>query len=169
MKNLEGTPLDQESFEKVVKIEWKPKIEYEWDCGIAISKFLEGLKKGYILARKCNVCGRVLVPPRMFCELCFRPNDEWVTLSDEGEILTFSVCFVNWDATRREKPEIPAVIRLYGASPNIGILHKIGEAGDTLEEILKNIDIGTKVKAVWKKEEEREGAITDILYFKPIK
>jgi uncharacterized OB-fold protein len=26
-----------------------------------------------------------------------------------------------------------------------------------------------KVKAVWKKPEEREGSITDILYFKPLK
>ena len=27
---------------------------------------------------------------------------------------------------------------------------------------------GMKVQAVWKSEDEREGAITDILYFKPV-
>lgn len=164
-----GTPLDTKDFERTFKVEWKSKLEYEWDCGIALAKFFDGLKEGKILARKCYSCDRVLIPPRMFCEICFRPTDEWVLLKDEGEILTFSVSYVNWDASRREEPEIPAVIRLDGTSENIGILHKIGEAGNSLEEILKNIDIGTRVKAVWKKESEREGAVTDILYFKPIK
>lgn len=32
----------------------------------------------------------------------------------------------------------------------------------------RNIKIGMKVKAVWKSEAEREGAITDIKYWKPI-
>jgi uncharacterized OB-fold protein len=30
------------------------------------------------------------------------------------------------------------------------------------------VKIGMRVQAVWKPENEREGAITDILYFKPI-
>jgi uncharacterized OB-fold protein len=30
-----------------------------------------------------------------------------------------------------------------------------------------HVKIGMRVKAVWKPEEDREGAITDILYFKP--
>ena len=166
---FEGIPLDSKQFAKELKVEWKGKIEYEWDCGIALSKFMEGLKEGKILARKCYACGRVMIPPRMFCESCFRPTDEWVELKDEGKILTFSVSFVNWDASRRKKPEVPAVIKLEGASENMGILHKLGEVGDTLEEVLKNVKIGMKVKAVWKKEKEREGAITDILYFKPVK
>jgi hypothetical protein len=29
------------------------------------------------------------------------------------------------------------------------------------------VHIGMRVQAVWKPEDEREGAITDILYFKP--
>jgi len=57
---------------------------------------------------------------------------------------------------------LPAVIEIDGASKGMGIMHLLGEVepGD--------IKIGMKVKAVWKPEEEREGSITDIIYFKPL-
>ena len=55
-----------------------------------------------------------------------------------------------------------AVIAIDGASPHMGILHKLGEVDP------EKVYIGMRVKAVWKPEEEREGAITDIKYWKPI-
>jgi uncharacterized OB-fold protein len=62
---------------------------------------------------------------------------------------------------RIEKPEIPAVIEIDGASPMHGIMHMLGEVEPD------KVYIGMRVKAVWKPEESREGSITDILYFKP--
>jgi len=63
---------------------------------------------------------------------------------------------------RISEPEIPAVIEIDGASPLHGILHKLGEVDP------QQVHIGMRVKAVWKPENERQGAITDILYFKPL-
>ena len=138
--------------------------EYTWDCGKAIGKYLSELKKGKIIAKKCNKCGRIMLPPRMFCELCFRPTDDWVYVKDTGIINTFSICNVHWDASRVEEgedPPLPAVIEIDGATKGMGILHLLGEVDP------EDIKIGMKVKAVWKPEEERTGAITDIKYFKP--
>src|SRR5438046_10234524 len=64
-----------------------------------------------------------MIPPRMFCERCFRPTDDWIYLNDTGRILTFSLCYVAWDVRRLKQPEIPAVIAIDGASPDMGILH----------------------------------------------
>ncbi len=168
---LPGHPLKESDFKegKTLFTTWQPKASYAWDTGVAIGKFLKGLKEGKLYGRKCNQCGRVMIPPRMFCEWCFKPTDEWVELKDTGTVMTFSVSFVNWDATRREKPQVPVVVAIDGASPGMGIMHLLGEVGETLEEVLKNVSFGMKVKAVWKKPEEREGSITDILYFRPIK
>jgi uncharacterized OB-fold protein len=147
---------------------WRVKANYAWDTGIAIGKYLEGLKQGKILGVRCPECHRTVVPPRAFCELCFRPINDWVELPDTGKINTYSVSYVNWDATRRQTPEVPAVIEIDGASPGIGILHLMGEVGDTLEEITARLKVGVTVQAVWKPAQEREGAITDIRYFRPI-
>lgn len=163
--DLGGTPLSTKDLKKgkVLYNEFKPKIEYTWDCGVGIGRYLEGLKQGKIIGKKCNKCRRILVPPRMFCEICFKPTEEWITLADTGVIKTFSLCYVNWDASRRDSPIIPVVINIDGASKSMGIMHTLGEVNPN------KVRIGMKVKAVWKKEEERIGAITDIKYFKPIK
>ncbi len=148
---------------KVLFTRWRANARYAWDSGIAIGRYLTGLKEGKILGVRCEKCQRVLVPPRIFCEECFRTIDEWVELKDTGKVNTFSICYVSWDVKRLEEPEIPAVIEIDGASPGYGIMHLLGEVKP------EEVRIGMKVKAVWKRREEREGSITDIRYFKPIR
>jgi uncharacterized OB-fold protein len=165
---LGGTHLKSSDFEqcKVLTTSWEPKLAYAWDDGVAIGRYLAELKAGRIIARVCHGCHRIMLPPRMFCELCFRPTDEWAYVADTGVVNTFSVARVNWDASRRgpkEPPLLPAVIEIDGATKGMGIMHMLGEVDPD------DIKIGMKVRAVWKKPEERTGAITDILYFKPIR
>lgn len=146
---------------KVPVARWKPKAKYAWSAGIAMSRFLEELKNGKIIGRKCHKCERVVVPPRMFCELCFRPTDEWAYVKDTGIINTYSISYLAADASRLKEPIIVAVIELDGASKGMGILHHLGEVKK------EDVKFGMKVKAVWKPEKERIGTIMDIKYFKP--
>jgi uncharacterized OB-fold protein len=104
-----------------------------------------------------------MIPPRMFCERCFRPTDEWVYVKDTGKILTFSLCHVSWDVRRLKQPQIPAVIAIDGASPGMGILHVIRKVTPN------RVSIGMAVRAVWKPKRERKGSVTDIAYWQPIK
>ncbi len=135
---------------------------YSWAAGVAISRFLEELKKGRIIGRKCSKCERTLVPPRMYCERCYRPTDEWEHVKDTGTINTFSISHVGTDAHRLKSPILVAVVDLDGGSPGMGILHTLGNADPS------RIRIGMKVKAVWKPPSQRQGAITDIRYFEPM-
>ncbi|MBM3924553.1 MAG: Zn-ribbon domain-containing OB-fold protein [SAR202 cluster bacterium] len=171
MKPFAGTSLTDQALAQgeVLATMWRVKADYAWDTGQAVGKFLAGLKEGKLLGVRCPQCKRTLIPPRGFCELCFRPINDWVELQDTGIINTFSISFVNWDATRRETPEIPAVIEIDGASAGMGILHLLGEVGDDLEDIRRRVKIGMRVQAVWKPAAEREGAITDIKYFRLLK
>jgi len=164
IKTFPGTPLSEEDFAqgKVLTTYWKPKAEYAWDAGIAIGRYLAELKEGRLIGVRCRECRRTVIPPRLFCEWCFRPMDEWVPLADTGTVNTWSVCYVRWNMERLTEPEIPAVIEIDGTSPRVGILHKLGEVDP------QAIKVGLKVKAVWKPAAQREGAITDILYFKPV-
>ncbi len=163
-----GTGLSEKDLaqNKVFFVEDSLDCRYTWDNGVAIGRYLSELKNGKIIAKNCHKCNRTMIPPRMFCELCFRPSDEWVFVKDTGVINTFSVCHVNWDASRvkpGEKPHLPAVIEIDGASEGMGIMHLLGEVDPA------DIKIGMKVKAVWKPKKDRTGSITDIKYFKPIK
>jgi len=56
-----------------------------------------------------------------------------------------------------------AVIEIDGASPGIGILHRLGNVD------IKQIKVGMRVRAVWKAPKDREGSVNDILYWEPVK
>lgn len=158
-----GTGLSDEDFRqgKVCTTTWTADAKYAWDHGVAIGRYLAGLKQGKLLAVHCDKCGRTMVPPRVFCEWCFVPLDRWVEVKDTGIINTFSLCYVTWDVKRIKDPLIPAVIEIDGTSQGMGIMHLLGGADP------KTFKRDMKVKAVWKPAAEREGAITDILYWKP--
>ena len=163
IENFPGTPLSQADFDegKILTTHWKPKLEYGWDAGVAISRYLAELKNGRLIGIKCNRCRRTVVPPRVVCEWCWEPMQDWVYLEDTGTVNTFSICYIRWDATRAKEPQIPAVIDIDGASRGAGILHLLDEVNPD------DVTIGMKVQAVWKPAEERSGSITDIKYFRP--
>ena len=169
-QGVRGTPLREAHIRAgTVSLErWKPNLAYRWDAGVAIGRFLEGLREGTILGVRCLRCDRTVTPPRAFCEWCFQPMDEWVELADTGTINTFSICYVTWDMTPLEVPQIPAVIDIDGTSPRGGFLHLIGGLrAKTVDGIRRKIAVDRRVRAVWRPAAERIGAITDIRYFTP--
>ena len=161
---LGGTPLKDRDFaeRRVLFVEARPRLRYAWDTGIAVGRYLAELKNGRLIGRRCRRCGRVLVPPRMFCEECFRPTDEWVYVQDTGTVNTYSISYLRWDASRLETPSIPAVIEIDGASPGMGILHMLDEVRPD------DVTVGMRVRAVWKPPRQRTGSVLDIRYFRPL-
>ena len=148
---------------KVTQTRFRPNAKYAWSAGEAMSRFLAELQDGRLIARTCHSCKRILFPPRMFCEECFRPTDTWTYIQDTGTIETFSVSYLDTDAKRIPDPILVGVISLDGASPKMGMMHYFGEM--TKDEIR----IGMRVKAAWKPREDRHGSVLDILYFRPLR
>jgi uncharacterized OB-fold protein len=165
IKEFPGVSLSEQDFAdgKILYNFDKLNGIYAWDTGIGIGSYLASLKNGVILGSHCSTCRKIVVPPRIICEWCYRPMDAYVPLQDTGTVNTFSLCYVTWDVQRIKEPEIPAVINIDGASPLHGIMHMLGEIDP------KDVKIGMRVQAVWKRPKDRVGSINDILYFKPIK
>ena len=160
-----GVELGSEEFYggKVTSVRFRPDARYAWSAGEAMSRFLEELQRGRFIARTCDRCKRVLFPPRMFCEECFRPTDAWAYIRDSGSIETFSVSYLDKDAKRISVPILVGVVSLDGASPKMGIMHYFGEMTKD------DIRIGMRVKAVWRPPEERGGSVLDVAYFRPLR
>jgi uncharacterized OB-fold protein len=159
-----GKEISSQAIEsgEVLTTKYEADLKYSWASGVAISRFLIELQKGKLIGRKCNKCKRILVPPRIFCEDCFRDTDEWVYVKDTGVVNTYSISHVAADASRIKQPLYVAVINIDGATEGMGFLHLLGEVRE------KELRVGMKVRAVWKPETERRGSILDIRYFKPI-
>ena len=85
-------------------------------------------------------------------------TSEWVELSGEGEVVTFTIVREGTNVTLMDPPFAYAIIRLDGAGTNF--LHALGEVD------VEKVEEGMRVKAVFS--EKRVGLPTDIAYFKPI-
>lgn len=148
-------------------VEYRPRARYSFPAGQAISRFLEGLKEARILGSRCGSCGRVYVPPRAYCEYCFKASVEWVEVEDRGVVHTAVVSYISADRARLEKPEIVGVIRLEapghreGSYEFAGLFHRICNASP--EDVFTGRIIGSRVRARWRS--ERSGSINDIECF----
>lgn len=143
-----------------IKLQGSIEISYEWSAGVAGSRFFQEIRDNKrIMGTKCPKCGRVLVPPRIFCEECFVDVEEWVEVSSKGELVTFGESYLGTDGSKLKEPWIVGIIRLDGADG--GLIHYIGEARP------EELKIGMRMEAVFN--EERNGNILDIKHFRPSK
>ncbi|MGB9676482.1 MAG: Zn-ribbon domain-containing OB-fold protein [Candidatus Bathyarchaeales archaeon] len=75
-------------------------------------KFWEGLKEGKVYATKCAKCGKMYFPPAADCQECLTSNMEWIELSSEAEIETFTHVVVRPTSFQQNKPYTVAIGRL---------------------------------------------------------
>ncbi len=141
----------------VEEVEGRLDTEFRHTMGACMERFFDGLAEKKILGLRCTGCGAVLVPPRSFCSFCFSPAEEWVELSDEGRIMTYSLVYTPFPGQPTEPPYVYAFIVLDGA--DVHVPHIIGEADPA------DLAVGMRVKAKWAT--DRKGTLHDIEYFRP--
>ena len=144
-----------------IEVPAKWEVPYNYDIGETASRFFVELRdNARLLATQCPECGRVLFPPRSFCEHCFVSLKEtWIELKPEGTLEAFTL--VTEDYYFPDMPEAPYVICLV----------KFGEASTSIPQILRGVDlsdpkkavqklaVGMQVRAVFR--DRREGRIED--------
>lgn len=142
---------------------WRGQIpmNYVYTAGRANDMFFKAImEKGKFVGTRCDACGIVYLPPRIYCERCFaRIEENTVTIPNKGVIHTFTVCNETYDGIRKAKPSIVALVRFEGTIG--GLTHWI--KGIDPEECF----IDMPVKAVLKPKGKRVGGILDIECFKP--
>ena len=132
---------------------------YQYSVGAVGTRFFTELRDNKkILGMRCPACHLVYFPPRATCHRCLAKLDEWVELSDQGTLITYTVVHYSEPVQPQEPPFAYGLIRLDGA--DTCICHFLGEVDP------ESINIGMRVKAVFR--EKGEGNMLDIRYFKPL-
>jgi uncharacterized OB-fold protein len=142
-------------------VEGKLALPYTYFAGRVGSTFITTLRdQRKIMGVKCNACSKVFVPPRQTCERCMEDiRDNWVTLSDTGEVVNFTVVRYDDKHLPRKAPFVLAMIKLDGAdTPMAHIVEGIDP---------ENMTEGLKVKAVFA--DQTTNTILDIDHFEPVK
>jgi uncharacterized OB-fold protein len=111
--------------------------------GRAGEAFARGVEEGRLVAARCEGCRRVLLPPRGFCERCFRETSLFDFPGRAGELLAFTVVRHGFAGS----PPVPYAIayaRLDGADTAIGALVEDIDGG--LDDV--GLAVGMRVELV---------------------
>jgi len=134
------------------------KVPYSWQAGETASFFLSELRDSKkIWGKRCPGCEKVLVPPRKSCPFCFVDAEQWVEVSTEGTVATFTIVKRDTPVQPVKSPFAYGLIYLEGA--DTGLVHLLGEVKP------EAIREGMKVEAVFA--QTRQGSLVDIAYFRP--
>ncbi len=135
--------------------------EGRYTAGIAGERFFREIKeKAQFLATVCLDCDITYMPPRLYCEQCFAHLDEWIEVEPLGHVHTFTVLHRNLEEEPLPEPQVLAFVTL--DETDGGLVHYLGEVE------AEDVYLGMAVEAVFKDEDEREGSINDIEYFRPV-
>ncbi|HXG30500.1 MAG TPA: Zn-ribbon domain-containing OB-fold protein [Thermodesulfobacteriota bacterium] len=136
-------------------------IKFNHAAGKTGSAFFKAImERKEILGKRCPMCKRVLLPPRSFCERCFVETAEWVSVGKEGTIMTFTIVYEKFEGLP-DPPYAVAYVLLDGAGTAMANFIRGVDLSD-LDRALRQIGIGTRVRAVFKR--KRKGRITDFWY-----
>ncbi|MBN1148855.1 MAG: Zn-ribbon domain-containing OB-fold protein [Anaerolineales bacterium] len=128
--------------------------------GLAGERFFRAIKdEGRILGSYCPECDHTYVPATQFCERCLGELDDFRDVGVHGELHTFTLLFEDYDGSPLAEPVMVAFVSLGDG----GLVHRLGEVDPS------EVYIGMMVEAVFKPQEQREGSILDIAYFRPVK
>lgn len=55
-----------------------------------VNDFVDYLEDGKMMTTRCKDCGRVFFPPRADCYQCLSSNMEWLEISGNGKLISYS-------------------------------------------------------------------------------
>ncbi|QGR20533.1 DNA-binding protein [Stygiolobus azoricus] len=120
--------------------------EYVYTAGKNGEEFFKALKDKKILGGRCEKCGRVFVPPKMFCEYCFGLL-KLEEIKGKPIIDSFTVIYYDNDGKKLETPITVGFISFEGVEGGIlAYVEGVPEIGKEVEILEYNIPLRVKVK-----------------------
>lgn len=142
-------------------VEQRWELTYRHAADAAAAAFFRTLRDGGRLhGTRCPVCGRVLVPPRHFCDRDFVETEGWVELGDEGTIELFTIVYHRIHGLP-DPPYALAYVRPDGADTALVNFARGVDLEDP-EAAQQKLAIGKRAKIRYA--DQRQGLMTDFWF-----
>ena len=77
-----------------------------------IEQFYKFLGQQKLMAGRCIKCGKIHLPPRNLCDNCLGKEFDWVEISGEGKLVTYTVIHVAPHQFQGQAPYAVGIVRL---------------------------------------------------------
>lgn len=143
----------------------------EYPLGLFNGKFAREMRdNGRLLGMVCRNCDFTMLPPQGVCTICHSENfvdPRWEEMGPEATVagfMSFSMPFIDTSDLSVQSSKYPVgILMVDSPGRTAGFLwHYIGETD------LSKVHNGMRVRAVFRPKEQRQGLMTDILYWLPV-
>jgi uncharacterized OB-fold protein len=148
-----------EAKKNIELIECPIVLNYNFSAGRAPTQFLRSMKQGKLVGQRSPLTGKVIVPPRGACPESGQPTTEEVPLPDTGTVITFTIVYLPIPTSKLDPPFVVANLVLDGSDQTF--IHLVSGCPN------EDVQIGMRVKAVWKDKSEWDYSMDNISYFAP--
>jgi uncharacterized OB-fold protein len=139
---------------ETIRVEGDFPVYFRYTVGLAAERFFREIKdNARLVASRCVKCNLNYLPPRIYCERCMSNLIDYVPIENAGTVDTCTICRKDPDGKDLSDPISIALVRF--PSAHGGIVHRTKT----------QLQIGDKVRAVFKEKSKRTGSIMDIEYF----
>lgn len=143
----------------IVEQQWN--LTYRHTADEVTATFFRALRDdGKLLGIRCPECGRVLVPPREFCDRDFCRTTDWAELGLEGTLELFTIVYQPIKGLP-EPPYVIAYVRPDGADTAIANFLGGIDLSDR-DAALEHLKIGSRARIVF--QDDRVGRMTDFQF-----
>jgi len=115
-----------------------------------VSRFVDELAAGRVMATRCKKCGKEYYPPVADCSHCMESDMEWKQIGHEGTLVTFTKIHVPPEHFAAPQPLMPFSSIQFEPCP-IGLLEVEGGLrimGWIPKVDVKKIKVGMRMKAM---------------------
>lgn len=149
-----------EELKPIEIIESPVYMQYSFAAGRATSRFLKSIKEGKLVGQRSSVTGKVIVPPRGSDAETGTPTFEEVELPETATVITFTIVNIPIPNSKVQPPFIVANMVLDNSDQTF--IHLVSGCKN------EDVQIGSRVKAVWRDKSEWNYSFNNIEYFQPI-
>lgn len=110
---IEGLPIIIDQKTKIPIYTSLRELRVNYQFGVSrIEKFFNGLREGVVYASKCRSCGETYFPPQADCTKCKSSDIEFLKLSGEAELETYTVINIKPSTFTHYKDYVVAIGKL---------------------------------------------------------
>ncbi|HUK50273.1 MAG TPA: Zn-ribbon domain-containing OB-fold protein [Terriglobales bacterium] len=141
-----------------IKVEGDFPVHFRYTAGLAGEKFLREIKdNARLVASRCLKCGLNYLPPRISCERCMSRLEEYVPIESVGVVAAVTRCRYDPEGKELAEPVPLALVRF--PSAHGGLIHRVKGT----------VQVGDKVRVIFKEKLSRIGSILDIEHFEKVR
>ena len=93
-----------------------------------IEQFYKFMSEGKLMAAKCEKCGKIHLPPRPICDNCYGQTFEWIQISGNGKLITYTIIHVAPPQFQAITPYAVGIVQLENGLKLPGMISGIPES-----------------------------------------